>query len=235
MPSVATRVVLDDALGQHAVVVAIAMHRHRARQAQADVAGFQRVADAEAGDRKDLVRQAEHRRDLVDLVAQHADRAAAQTGRFGREDESLHHQCRIDRGVEETFERAVGDRLGAHLADAFEPARIAEKDEEDRRVLDPRHRREQRADRGTGRRIGQPQQRGLLEVGLGGGAEGGGAQQVEQGLGGLAVGVAPHGVPGQHLAHERDVDRLVARGAVVVETLAKQIRVHRAGSGRAAK
>ena len=145
-----------------------------------------RIAEAKPGDRKHQVGQVEHGRDLVDLVADHADRADAEPGGFGAQDHRLHRERGIDAGVEEAFERAVADRLAAQLADALQPPRVAEKDEEDRRHADPGHAREQRADRGALGRIADPQDRGLLEVRFRRRAQGRGDQQVEQASFGIA-------------------------------------------------
>src|ERR1700733_5728537 len=79
----------------------------------------------------------------------------------------LHRECRIDARVEEAFERGVVDRLAAQFSDTIKPPCVAKKYEEDRRIADPRHAREQRADRGPLLGIAQTQNRRLLKVRLG--------------------------------------------------------------------
>ena len=71
---------------QRRAVVAIAVHRHGRRQAQADMALDRRPADGQPGHREHLVGQTQNLADTIDMVADHADRAAAEPCRLGRED-----------------------------------------------------------------------------------------------------------------------------------------------------
>ena len=102
---------------------------------------LRRVAGAETGDRKYLVREREDVADRVGVVAQMADGAGAKPQCLGRKNAGLHGQRGIDRGVEETFEGPILDRV---LADVFETPRVAEKHEKQRRFADLRHVRQQR-------------------------------------------------------------------------------------------
>ncbi len=166
MSCISPAVVIVDRCGEFAVVVLIAMRRGETREAQADIALGLRVTEAEPRDRKDEIGQTENRRDLVDLVADHADRTGAEAGGFRAQDHGLHRERGIDACIEETFERSVPNRLAAHLADALQPPCITEEDEEHRRVCDPWHGRKQFADRRAFRRIAQAHDRGLLEIRL---------------------------------------------------------------------
>ena len=126
---IAPSIVIVDRIGQRAVVVSVAMRRRAPRQPQADVAFGLRIAEAKACDREHQIGQAQDCGDLVDLVADDADRADAEPRGLRTEDHGLHRQGRVDAGVEETFKRAVANRLAAQLADALQPPRIAEEDE----------------------------------------------------------------------------------------------------------
>ena len=100
------------------------------------------------------------------------------------------------------------DRLAAQFADALEPPGIAEKDEEHRRIADPGHGRETARRSRRALRVAHAQDRGLLEIRLGGRAERRGDQQIEQRFVRHVVAVAPHG-----LAREHPADEFVVFGA----------------------
>ena len=99
---------------KRAVVVAIAVRGHATRQAQADVTVALRIAEAKPGDRKHQVGQSEDRRDLVDLVADDADRdrrRGRQTPRTGSW--SAARSAASTLALKKPFQRAVADRLAA--------------------------------------------------------------------------------------------------------------------------
>ena len=73
------------------------------------------------------------------MVAKDADRTAAETRSFGRQNKGLHDQRRIDRGVEEPFELPFSLAVTAQFADPLEAAGVAAEHQEYRRVPDPRH------------------------------------------------------------------------------------------------
>jgi hypothetical protein len=125
-------VVIVDRLGKRAVVVAFAMCRRQTRQPQADVSFPLRIAEAKSRDRKNQIGQSKYSRDLVDLIANDADRADTESGALRTQDHGLHRQRGIDAGIEKTFQRSVADWLSAQFPDALQPPCIAEKYEEHR-------------------------------------------------------------------------------------------------------
>src|SRR5271163_778133 len=122
------------------------MDRRLEWQAHADEALLRRVAEAQPGDRKHLVGEAEDLGDLGDVVAQNADRTGAEAQRLGGEDAALQGQRRVDRSVEKPLERAVVEGMAAQRAEPLQASRVAEKDEKGRRRTDPRHVREERGE-----------------------------------------------------------------------------------------
>jgi len=91
----------------------VGVKRNRERQAHADKAFSCGITEAQTGDRENLVWQFQDLGDGVSVVANHADRATAEAGGLGREDEGLHDQSGVDRGVKEAFEPAVGLLMAA--------------------------------------------------------------------------------------------------------------------------
>src|ERR1700736_791152 len=125
-------VVIVDAPMKRTVVIAIAVRRHAAWQPKAHIAFALRIAEAKGGNGEDEIGQFENVSDLIDLVADDADRTDPEPNRFRAQDHGLHGKGRVDAGVEEAFERSIRDRLAAHLADALQPSGVAEKDKEHR-------------------------------------------------------------------------------------------------------
>ena len=72
------------------VVVTVGVEGDGERQAHADKALDGGIAEAQPGDRKDFVRQFQDLGDRAGVVADDADRAAAETGGLGRQDKGLH-------------------------------------------------------------------------------------------------------------------------------------------------
>src|SRR6266550_8068853 len=104
VPRVSPSIVGIDRRAEMGIVIAVAVHRDRKRQAHADVTRACRIANAQPRYREHLVGEAEYCRDRIGVVAQGADWATAETHGLGRQDKGLHNQCGIDGGVEEPFE-----------------------------------------------------------------------------------------------------------------------------------
>src|SRR6185295_13227647 len=128
-----------DLLLHAGLVVTVLVHRRGKRQARSDAARLGRVADAQARDRVDALRQREEAAHHVRAIAHVAHRADAETGGFRRADEVHHHERRIHRRVHEMIEMLVGERLAAPLADLADAPVVRAEDEKYRRVHDPRH------------------------------------------------------------------------------------------------
>src|SRR5580700_6323669 len=92
VPRIAPAVIVVDRLRQCAIVVAVAMGGRAARQAQADKPVAVRVAQTQACDRKHQIGQIEYRRDLVDFIANDADRADAEPSGFSAKNHGLHRK-----------------------------------------------------------------------------------------------------------------------------------------------
>src|ERR1044072_3555471 len=136
MAGIAPPVVVVDRGREAGVIITVDMNSRLQRQAHADKPGLRRVAEAEPRYREDLVRQFEDLANGVNMIAQHADRTGAKAERLGCENTGLQSERGIDGGVEEPFQRAVRLRVAAEVAELFEAARIAEKDEKHRRRAD---------------------------------------------------------------------------------------------------
>src|SRR5215469_12696330 len=145
----------------------IGVHADLERKAQADMAGGRGIPDAQSGYREYLVREPQNFADRLGMVANDADRTAAETGGFGRKDKGLQHQGRVDRGVEEPFELPVSRVVPARFADALEPAGIAAEHQELRRSTDPWHVGDEMRQLVALRAILDPNDAGLLEVRFG--------------------------------------------------------------------
>src|SRR5436309_6275397 len=78
MPGFAAAIVRFELPGQVVVVVAIGVDRQRRRQAHAAPAGLRGISDAESRHREHTGRQLEQLRQFLDVVADDADRTAAQ-------------------------------------------------------------------------------------------------------------------------------------------------------------
>src|ERR1700722_9454418 len=122
VPRIAPVVIVVDRLRKRAVVVAVAVGGGATRQAQADKPFAMRVTQTKACDRKHQIGQTKYRRDLVDFVANDADRTDAEPGGFRAQDHGLHGDGGIDAGIEESFQRAVAHRLAAQFADPLQPS-----------------------------------------------------------------------------------------------------------------
>ena len=105
-------------------------------------------------------------RNRIGVVADGADRTAAEPRCFGRQDERLQGQRRIDHGVEEPFELAVVGLVAAQPAAPLEPTRITTKDQENRRTADPRHVRDECGTTIASGTLVNRDHRGLLEIGF---------------------------------------------------------------------
>src|ERR1044071_3481310 len=138
MAGVPPPVVAVDRGRETGVVITVDMNSRLQRQAHADKPGLRRVAEAESRYREDLVRQFEDLTNGFNVIAQHADRTGAKAERLGRENTGLQSERGVDGGVEEPFQRAVRLLVAAELAELFEAARIAEKNEKPRRRANPR-------------------------------------------------------------------------------------------------
>ena len=169
------------------------------------------ITETEPGHRKDPVGQFQDAGDGGGMIAQHADRAAAKPRRLGRQDKGLHHECRVDRGVEEAFEPGVPRRVAMQRAQPFEPSRIAAEHQEHRRIADPWHIRNERGEPVAASPVVDTDNRGLLKIRFGRGGKGGPQQQPQQFLGNRAIGVAAMGAPQQGLAQPGQVREVFGR------------------------
>src|ERR1700730_13465174 len=224
---IAPSVVIVDGLKQRVVIVTIAMRRHPARQAQTDVALALRIAEAKSRDRENQIRQSENTRDLIDLVADNADGADTEPGGLRAQDHGLHGERSIDTGVEEAFQRTVANRLAAQLADPLQPPGVAEKNEEHRRQPDPRHAREQSADRSALRRITDAQDRCLLEIRFGRSTQGRGDEQIKQAVARNRIAVAAHRLSRENPADEIVLGNTVAGWSAVAKAPLDRVRIGR--------
>src|SRR6185312_2717370 len=84
--------------------------------------------------------------DGLRMVADHADRAAAQTHGLRRLRDACEYNGGVDRGIEEQIEVVVRERLAAHGGELRCAATVGEDDEDDRRLDEPRHFRKQASD-----------------------------------------------------------------------------------------
>jgi hypothetical protein len=148
------------------------------------------------------------------VVAQHADRTGAEPQRLGRQRRRLQGERGIDRRVEEPFERAVRYRV---RGDPLEPPRIAEEDEEDRGVADPRHVGDQRSQPVALCPVLDPDHRCLLKVGLRGRRECRCQDQAHHRFGYRPVAVAPLRSAQQHLFDPGVVFGVAAEIEIVAE------------------
>src|SRR6266852_5080035 len=114
------------------------------------------------------------------MVADDADRAAAEPDRFGGADEGREHDAGIDRGVEELVEVIVRERLAAKLGDALKAPAIGEKNQEDGRNDDPWHIGDQLADGPAHSAVADNEDVALLQVALRGRRERAGAEEPQQ-------------------------------------------------------
>src|SRR5207302_3446304 len=162
----AAAVVGVDAGSEIALIVAVAVQRDVERQARTDVACLRRPADTHAGYRNDAVGKLQHVAHARRMVADDADRAAAEPDRFGGADEGCEHDAGVDGRVEELVEVIVRERLAAKLGDPLQAPAIGEKDQEDRRGDDPRHIGDQLANRSARRVVTDNDNVALLQVAL---------------------------------------------------------------------
>ena len=107
--------------------------------------------------------------------------------------------------------------MAAQFADPLETARVAAEHQEDRRVADPRHVRDERCEAVAAGAVFDPDHRGLLEIRFRGGRERGSEEEPQQRLGHRARRIAAMGAAQQYLAQPRDVGKIARRRAVVSE------------------
>src|ERR1051326_8794703 len=201
MAGIAPPVVVVDRGRETGVVITVDMNSRLQRQAHADKPGLRRVAETEPRYGEDLVRQCEDLANGFNVIAQHADRTAAEVERLGRENTGLQGERGVDGGVEEPFEGTVRLRVAAEVAELFEAARIAEKDEKHRRRGDPRPVWNQGAESIAASAVLHPDGRGLLKIRFRGGRERRGEQQAHERFGDRAVAVAALRPAHQHLSY----------------------------------
>ena len=169
------------------------------------------IAEAEPSHWEDPLGQFQYPGDGGGVIAQHANRAAAEARRLGRQDKDLHHECGVDGGVEEAFEPGVGRRVAMQDTQPFEAARIAAEHQEHRRIADPWHIRNERGEPVAASPVADTDDRGLLKIRFGRGGKGGPQQQPQQFLGNRAIGVAAMGAPQQGLAQPGQVQEVFGR------------------------
>jgi hypothetical protein len=162
----AATVVSVEVSGEVAVVEAILVQRHGQRQAGTDIAGVRRPADAHARDRNHAGGQRQEIADLGRMIADHADRAAAEPDGFGRDREGRKRQRGIDRRVEEQVEMIVRKRLAALLGDVGQAPAVGQEDQEYRRLAYPRHVGDEIRDRAPFGRLANDQDIALLQIAL---------------------------------------------------------------------
>jgi hypothetical protein len=112
-----------------------------------------------------LVRQILCVRNRIGVVADGADRTAAEPRCFGRQMRVCRASAASTNGVEETFELAVVDLV----AEPLEPARITTQDQEDRSIAIHGMSATSAARRSRRARSSNPDHRGLLEIRFRGG------------------------------------------------------------------
>src|SRR4051812_35585344 len=136
---IAAPVIVINSSSEAPLVIMVHVHGRRERKAHADMSGGGGIADTQPCYREYLVRQTQDVGDRVGVIANDADRTAPETRDFGSEDEGLQDQRRVNRGVEEPFELTVLVSMAAQFADPLEAVGVAAKDQNFRRVSDPRH------------------------------------------------------------------------------------------------
>src|SRR5688572_18717353 len=118
-------------------VVAVGMHRRRKREARAERLLRLGIAEGDAGDGHDPVGKREERVDFRDVVADLADRAAAEAGELGGGDEGAECERGIDGGVEESVEVLVREPGIAPGEEAAQAPAVGAEDEELGRLREP--------------------------------------------------------------------------------------------------
>ena len=147
------------------------------------------------------------------VVADGADRAAAQPHPVGRGNEGRQHDAGIDRGVEERIEMVVHERPLAPLEQQPVATVVGAEHEEHRRRLDPGIVRQQGLELLALALVGDDHDVGLLQVRLRRRRQGDGAERLDQRRVDRLVEVAAHDAPVGHVGQHIDALRRLGRRA----------------------
>src|SRR5215213_3353214 len=139
MASCSPLIVSIHQLGQPGIVILIRVGCYGERKPHADMTGRDRITDAKACNGNDARRQGQDLRHSGQMVANDTDRATPQADPLGSQDERLHHEGSVDRGVEEGLQVRVRLRVSPQRADARKPPGVGAKYEKRGGAADPRH------------------------------------------------------------------------------------------------
>ncbi len=114
------------------------------------------------------------------MIADGADRAAAEPDCLGSADKRRERDCRIDDRIEEQIEVIVGERFATELGNRRQTPAVRGEHEEYRRIIDPRHLRNKRHNGLSYRGVADDDDIALLEIAFGWGREGACAKEAKQ-------------------------------------------------------
>ncbi len=163
-----------------AAVETAAMHGGVEAEPGRDVALLGRPAETEPGHRHDLLGQAQQVAHHRGVIADGADRAAAEPGGLGGADEGRQHDRRIGHRVEKQIEVIVREWLVAHLGDRRHAGAVGDEHQERRRVRDPRHVGDGGRDRALHGLVVDDDDVALLQIALGRRRQRAGAQEPQR-------------------------------------------------------
>ncbi len=114
------------------------------------------------------------------MIADGADRTAAEPDCLRGADKRRERDCRIDDRIEEQIEVIVGERFATELGNRRQTPAVRSKHEEYRRIIDPRHLRNKRHNGLSYRGVADDDDIALLEIAFGWGREGACAKEAKQ-------------------------------------------------------
>src|SRR5260370_17441197 len=114
------------------------------------------------------------------MVADGADRTAADPDCRRGAEKGWECECRIDEGIEEQIGVMVGERFATEPGNRRQTPAVRSKHEEYRRIIDPRHLRNKRHNGLSYRGVADDDDIALLEIAFGWGREGACAKEAKQ-------------------------------------------------------
>src|SRR6516162_5940284 len=114
------------------------------------------------------------------MIADGADRTAAEPDCLRGADKRRERDCRIDDGIEEQIEVIVRERFATQLGNRRQAPAVRGEHEEYRRIIDPRHLPDKRHNGLSYRGVADDDDIALLEIAFGRGSEGACAKEAKQ-------------------------------------------------------
>ena len=114
------------------------------------------------------------------MIADGANRAAAEPDCLRSADKRRERDCRIDDRIEEQIEVIVRERFATELGNRRQTPAVRSEHEEYRRIIDPRHLRDKRYNGLSYRGVADDDDIALLEIAFGRGREGACAKEANQ-------------------------------------------------------